>query len=659
MDIENINKNQKHFTHNTSGSLSSSHNYNLMDTNSHAKNYNENENKEKDKNSNKIIKGTIKLDKIHDIIQNEDQKIFEDKKLQYLEPLEGSEDNSQNGDISYNKYLKRVNKELKGQDIKFINDLGLNNNLLNIKKIFDKIKKQTKFKKLKTQSSFSSLNKIVIKNKKGDDGGIIDIEENMYTYIKKEKENNNKYKNKGKREKNKLNISFIRKSLLSKNYINNEKRMMTYDNINTINNINKILDKEIILNTKEKKDNVRRINSGRVHKIDIRKKEKREHPPHNGEDDGGDNIENELYDHHDKEREKEDIFGNKRKKNIIQDPFNVLDDEEEEEIIPKVTTKDSKIKIIKIGGESKKDVIKKEEEVKKEEKKVEDVYIHPLQKLEENIKKMNMKRKKKKKASTKIEQSKEDKDKNKDKDKDKNKNKIKNKNLFLAKKNKIKNRETNSVKIDKNRSRLKSPAINSILNDISALSKLITTKIEKKRKKNKNNNNFDKHFGYEYWKENEYHQKTIKPLTSIKRGASSSYKSINSTMMPEDTNSMFSSNFSWLFKNKEKYFDIYNDNYTSKIKDELLNPYSVNWTKSILKNSYNRKIKLKRKISGIPEIELMSRSKSTISYLQPKVTYNIREFIDRKNNNLFKKSGNLYGRIYNNNEVEFPFIYKL
>ena len=652
MKKENIDKDQKHFTHNTSGSLSSSHNYNLIDTNSHAKNNNENKNKEKVKNNNKILKGTIKLDKIHYIIQNEDKKLFEDKKLQYLEPLEGSEDNSQNVDISYNKYLKRVNKELKGQDIKFINDLGLNNNLLNIKEIFDKIKKQNKFKKLKTQSSFSSLNKIVIKNKLGsDDGGIIDIEENMYTYIKKEKEKENKYKNKENRLKNKLNISFMRKSLLSKNYISNEKRMMTYDNINTLKNINKNLDnKEILLNTKEKKNNIRRINSGRVHKIDIRKKEKKEHPPQNAEDNGGDNRANEFNYEHSKEREKEDIFGNKRKKNIIQDPFNLLDDEEEEEIVPKVTSKDTKIKIIKIGRDSKKDEIKKKEEVKKEEKKVEDVYIHPLQKLEENIKKMNMKRKKKKKNSTKIDHSKEDKDKNKDKDKDKDKNKIKNKNLFLAKKNKSKNRETNSVKINKNSSRLKSPAINSILNDISALSKLITTKIEKKRKKNKNDNNFDKHFGYEYWKENEYHHK---------RGVSSSYKSINSTMMPEDTNSMFSSNFSWLFKNNEKYFDIYNDNYTSKIKDDLINPYSVNWTKSILKNSYNRKIKLKRKISGIPEIELMSRSKSTISYLQPKVTYNVREFIDRKNNNLFKKSGNLYGRIYNNNEVEFPFIYKI
>ena len=56
----------------------------------------------------------------------------------------------------------------------------------------------------------------------------------------------------------------------------------------------------------------------------------------------------------------------------------------------------------------------------------------------------------------------------------------------------------------------------------------------------------------------------------------------------------------------------------------------------------------------------MSRSKSSLSIFQPNINYNynFRNYVDSKNNNIFKKNNNLYGRIYNNNEVEFPFIYK-
>ena len=123
---------------------------------------------------------------------------------------------------------------------------------------------------------------------------------------------------------------------------------------------------------------------------------------------------------------------------------------------------------------------------------------------------------------------------------------------------------------------------------------------------------------------------------------------------------MLSSNFSWVFKNnnKNKFYDIYYDDLSTKLKEERLNPYSVNWTKNMLKNSYNRTIKLKRKISSVPEIELMPRSKSSLFSFHPKISYNVKQLINNDNNNGFKKYYNLFGRIYNNNEVEFPFLYK-
>ena len=140
-------------------------------------------------------------------MKKEDKKLFEDINLQYMEPLEGEEEEeSIKDDISYNKYLNEVNKELNVKEIAFVNDLGLNNNLLNTKAIFDKIKKQTKFKILKTQNSLRSLSKSLIKNKIGNlSGSIIDIEENENINVEniKEKEKKEEKKKEKKKERKK------------------------------------------------------------------------------------------------------------------------------------------------------------------------------------------------------------------------------------------------------------------------------------------------------------------------------------------------------------------------------------------------------------------------------------------------------------------------
>ena len=341
-----------------------------------------------------IIKGTLKLDKIHYLVEKNDNNIFEDINLQYMEPLEGSERDSEKGENSYNNYLKGVNEELnlKEKEITFTNDLGLKNNLLNIKEIFDKIKKQNKFKILKTQTSQRSLNKMILKNiSRKDITNIVDIEENMYTYKKEEKENERKPR------KRRLNKTSISNSLLSKleikKYLDNKKRKMTYDNINNIKKINKYFDNnEKVLNNNEKKSSVKRINSGRLFKIWNIIKERKVHDKYEMDDNNSlnDFFKNEKGNY---EKETEDIFGNKRKKHIIQDPFYLL---EEEEIKPEKENKDN----IENDNIEKKNDEKKEEEVKKEETKKEEGYLHPLVKLEQDIKRINLKKKKKEKDSS-------------------------------------------------------------------------------------------------------------------------------------------------------------------------------------------------------------------------------------------------------------------
>ena len=155
-----------------------------------------------------------------------------------MEPLEGEEDDSDKDEISYNKYLENVNEELnkKKEEIIFINDVGLNSNLLNIKEIFDKIKKQNKSKILRTQNSFNSLNPSIIKNKiRNVDGGLVELEEseNIDIHINNEEikdalKKKKKIYIKSKKEKNEEKLDYISSLMLSKievkKYINNDKR---------------------------------------------------------------------------------------------------------------------------------------------------------------------------------------------------------------------------------------------------------------------------------------------------------------------------------------------------------------------------------------------------------------------------------------------------
>ena len=100
----------------------SSHNYksliiskdkNEEDEKDKDKEDNKNKKNEKEKdNKNTIIRGTIKLDKVHYLMKKEDKRLFEDINLQYIEPLEGDEDDSDKDEISYNRYLNNVNREL-------------------------------------------------------------------------------------------------------------------------------------------------------------------------------------------------------------------------------------------------------------------------------------------------------------------------------------------------------------------------------------------------------------------------------------------------------------------------------------------------------------------------------------------------------------------
>ena len=608
--------------------MSSSHPYFRNSNN----NFSKTDEVKEDKNSIQIIKGTVKVDKVHYIMHKEDKKLFEDINLEYIEPLEGTEESANNNDIAYKKYLKGVNKQynLKEEEITFTNDLGLKNNILNVKEIFEKIKKNNKYKSI-TANSFRT-NKNINRNKiKHYDNNIIDIEENMYEDYFNEKDF---------QKSKKLNIKSISKYLLSKidiqKYLNNEKRIMTYENINKVDCINKYFTgHEILLDTNEKKKTIRRINSDRK-RIDIIEKMIEN-------EDSNEFHSSQFYD-----KEKEDIFGNK-KRSIIQDPGFLFDEEEmpNDSIMGRLNRKKEEIRDEVMHKEE------KEEEKKVEENKVkEEEYIHPLIKLEEDIKKINMKRKKKKKKSPEEEQQ----QKKQPKEKKKTSNYI-----FSIKKDRDKKlinkyKDPKPIKYVRSKSRLKSPAINSILNDISALCQLILS--DNKKKARKNRDIYHRHFGYEYWKENEFRQRLLYPLTTQKRGLFTGGKSINSTIINEENNSMFSSNFSWLFKNNNKFYDIYNDNFSTRLIEERLNPYSVNWTKNMLKQAYNRTIKLKKKISGVPKIELLPRSRSSLCSFRPKISSNIKQIIHRNNNIASNKSNNLFGRIYNNNEVEFPFIYK-
>ena len=591
-------------------------------------------------------------------MKKEDKRLFEDINLQYIEPLEGDEDDSDKDEISYNRYLNNVNRELntKKEEIVFINDLGLNSNLLNTKEIFDKIRKQNKSKIIKSQSSFNSFNASLIKNKKlNADASLVELEENENVKINndkiKEALKKKKIRLKKEKKENDVDLSYIGRLMLSKlevkKFINNEKRIMTYNNLNNINLY--LNQKDLLLNIREKRNNIRKIKSGRIYKkIEMIKRGKTKN---NSIIFGSKSKKYNENPSENEENEKEDIFGEKKKKNNYIDPYYLLDDEEISDKSEKEKEAENKIPIIEIKAQ-----INKEEEVKKS-----DEYVHPLIKLEESIKRINMKLKKKKKPPPPppVEDQKKEEKKKK---------------LLQAKKKKeikIKYRDTTSVKIEStgnninNNIRLKSPVINSILNDINGLSKLIIKKVNNKKKKQKQKNSvkYEKHFGYEYWKENIFRRSILHPIATNKRKLSS-FRSISSTVAPDD-NSLLSNFSSFLNNNNNKNFNNinnpysdFNDNFSFNINNDDFNPYSINWTRKMLKNAYNKNIKLKKGISGVPEIELMARSRSSFFTLQPKISINMRNIVDSKNNNFYNKNSKMFGRIYNKNEVEFPLIRK-
>ena len=666
-------KSRNHYTHNTSGSSLSSNHFYKMSINSKTSSQNK---KNKDKNiiKNNIpapIYGTIKIINKNSLLTSKagGQSLYEDYNIQYMEPLEGRENDDEN-DLVYNSYLKGVKNDLNktNQDYHFVNELGFNDNLLRMKEIFDKIKKQNKLNMTSKQNSLISFNNIFIRNKIGGgfDDGIIDINDRLYEdYEEKNIDGDKGTKGKRrKKRKRKNNIVSMAKLFLSKidmkKYLNNKKRVLTYDNIN---DVNKYLNKDdVILNKEERNTLPRKLNSGKITpKFFDKLRKKSEYIDEQVSEDYFNKINSD-------EDEIDKILGFKRKKNIIIEPYTLLDEnyngEEDEDEID--NSKNNNIKndlnkqknninnINNINKQNNKNksnnllnkIDGKKEEVKgvgeggeKGEKGEENNgdYKHPLIKLEEDIQRRNLnivKKKKKKKHQ------------NAHEEKKKGENKPK-KNLFLGRnKNiiKIQFKDTTSTKIEDKKHRLKSPAINSILNDINNLSKSII-KRNKKEKKVKDIQ-YEQNFGYEYWKENKFRESILHPLSSSKRGANS-VRSINSTIAPDDTFSICSSNFSWLLNNNYSY-----------IKEDVLNPYSVKWTKKVLQNSFNRKIKLKKNLSGIPEIELMARIKSSISSSQPKMNYNRAHIVDNKNNYYYKKNSKVFGRIYNNNDVEFPLISK-
>ena len=582
-NTKNEEKNQKHFTHNTFNSSLSSHNYLLLNESKRSSIKKESEEEIKpninniqlNKVNNLNIKGTLKIDKVHYIMKEEGQKLFEDINLQYIEPLEGGEEDSEEpDDATYRKYLNNVKEELnqKKENIVFVHDLALSNNKLNINDLFDKIKKKSR---MKTRNSFLS----VYRPKK---------EEEIIPNINVLQPKKIIPKRRAWGFKAIKNL-FVSKIEL-KQYLKSGSRVLTFDNRKNINNYYKI--KHTLLNIRERKKAVRKINSQKIFK-----KVKKGQILDDSED---------------------DVFGNK-KKNKIKDSLSLLD---------------SSKKTSKIEEGNKKEEEKPKEEVKEEEKKDE---------TDEKIKKLSPKHRKKKKNIPAINQKKKITQK-------KNKDYLKRNQIF-----KTKNTSPigiSKLNIDNNKGKLKSPAINSILRDIKDLSQAILTNRIRNHKEKKNRKIlYDKHFGYEYWKENEIRKFLCHNSTTNRK--SKSLRSFYSPSKDPDTFSVMSSNFSWLFnqKNGDDLPD-YDTDFTSGIREKSQNPYSINWTKSLIQNSYNRNIKLRNNNKGVPRIELVRKQSSTPYTNRERVTYDK----SKNANELFRKTNNMFGRIYKNNEIEFPVI---
>ena len=584
---KNNNKSKRHFTHNSSNSSLSSHNYLLL--NDSKKTSNIGENKEEIKNNlddinninnrNKLfIKGTLKVDKVHYLIKDEGKKLFEDVNLQYIEPLEGGEEESEEQDDgTYRKYLNNVREELnqKQENFVFIHDLGLSNNMLNVNDLFDKIKKKTK---LKTRNSFLSVYNRIKKD------NVIPIHKEQRPKIIIPIKRALPFKE--------IKNLFVSKNEL-KQYLKSGKRVLTYDNRKNINNYFKI--KHTLLNIRERKKAVRKINSQKLFKKTTK---------------------GQLF-----EEEEDDVFGNK-KNNKIKDSLSLLD---------------SSKKVSKILEEKKKEEEQKSNFMKKKEKKKKD-------EIAEKIRSLSPKNRKKKKNVKSIEQKK------------RKYSQIKK--SYLPEKNKIFSRKgTTSTNInkfipDKNTTKIKTNAINSILKDIKELSQSILTNRIKRNKERKNRTIlYDKHFGYEYWRENEMRKQFCHDSITTRRNKS--YRSIFSTNKEGDTLSVLSPNMSWLLRQKSGD-DIpdYETDFTTGIRENSFNPYSIHWTKNVIQNGYNRKIKLKNNSPGVPKIELIRVQSSMPKSNNTRVIYDK----SKNANDFFRKTNNMFGRIYNNNGITFPVI---
>ena len=518
------------------------------------------------------------MDKVHYLVKDEGKKLFEDVNLQYIEPLEGGEEESEEQDDgTYRKYLNNVREELnqKQENFVFIHDLGLSNNMLNVNDLFDKIKKKTK---LKTRNSFLSVYNRIKKD------NVIPIHKEQRPKIIIPIKRALPFKE--------IKNLFVSKNEL-KQYLKSGKRVLTYDNRKNINNYFKI--KHTLLNIRERKKAVRKINSQKLFKKTTK---------------------GQLF-----EEEEDDVFGNK-KNNKIKDSLSLLD---------------SSKKVSKILEEKKKEEEQKSNFMRKLEEKKKD-------ETAEKIRSLSPKNRKKKKNVKSIEQKK------------RKYSQIKK--SYLPEKNKIFSRKgTTSINInkfipDKNTTKIKTNAINSILKDIKELSQSILTNRIKRNKERKNRTIlYDKHFGYEYWRENEMRKQFCHDSITTRRNKS--YRSIFSTNKEGDTLSVLSPNMSWLLRQKSGD-DIpdYETDFTTGIRENSFNPYSIHWTKNVIQNGYNRKIKLKNNSPGVPKIELIRVQSSMPKSNNTRVIYDK----SKNANDFFRKTNNMFGRIYNNNGITFPVI---
>ena len=234
------------------------------------------------------------------------------------------------------------------------------------------------------------------------------------------------------------------------------------------------------------------------------------------------------------------------------------------------------------------------------------------------------------------------------------------KNSFIHKNSVFKRKETKPININKysiisqNKNKFKSQAINSILRDIKDLSQsLLTSKANKSKDKKNKTILYDKHFGYEYWKENEL-RKYLSHHSTTNRNTKN-FKFFYSPKKEQENYSMMSNNYSWLYnKNNADELNDYDTDFTLGFKErsQIQNPYSINWTKSLIQNSYNRKIKLKNNLPGVPKIELVRVKSSFFNSIKEKVKYDN----SKKVSEISRKANNMFGRIYKNNEVKFPVI---